>query len=70
MLHLSFTQQLCHVAKIKHGEAANDAIFGLSADKNDGKATLIKDDPAQEQRRPTPYLALRLLAQRCLTNKI
>jgi hypothetical protein len=34
MLHLSFTQQLCHVAKIKVGNAANDAIFGsLNADE-------------------------------------
>lgn len=32
MLHLSFTQQLCHLAKIKPNEAANDAVFGLPTD--------------------------------------
>lgn len=69
MLHLSFTQQLCHVAKIKHGDAANDAIFGLSVDKNGSKATASTRESTQKEKLPTPYFALKKLAQRCLLNK-
>ena len=69
MLHLSFTQQLCHVEKIADGEAANDAIFGLSTDSNDSEAAAKMGYSAQKEKLPIPYLALRQLAQRCLKNK-
>ena len=65
MLHLSFTQQLCHVAKINQSAAANDAIFGLSSNNK-----LITAAPAPFEALPTPYLALRKIAQRCLKNKL
>jgi hypothetical protein len=64
MLHLSFTQQLCHVAKIKVGNAANDAIFGsLNADEE--KALHQKQADVSN----TAYSALRDLAQRLLNHK-
>ena len=68
MLHLSFTQQLCHVAKINQGEAANDAIFGSSKDKRPNGTTVISGARQKESPAST-YLTLRQLAQRCLKNR-
>lgn len=63
MLHLSFTQQLCHVAKFKGRDAANDAHFGtLSADEEQTLSAQKSDDASAWDS------ALRDLAQRLLKN--
>jgi len=65
MLHLSFTQQLCQPAKIKRGNAANDAIFGLQTPSNGSHPTHhTQSEPAN-----MPYIVLRKLAQRYLIEK-
>jgi hypothetical protein len=63
MLHLSFTQQLCHVSKFQGRDAANDTIFGtLSADEEQTLNDQKSDDPSAWDS------ALRDLAQRLLKN--
>lgn len=63
MLHLSFTQQLCHIAKIKHGEAANDAIFGLKHAPTENAKPNIQDDTS------APYTVFRQIAERYLKDE-
>ena len=67
MLHLSFTQQLCHSSKIKPGEAANDAIYGgfENADVFDQSG----ENGSLTASRPTPYVALKQIAERYLKSR-
>ena len=66
MLHLSFTQQLCHLKKIKQGEAANDASFGLSDVQKPTSGQHATAINRTIELPSAPYHALKQIAERYL----